>query len=282
MAASLHAASTVRPARARLAARGPAVCVLTALSFCMAAPATAQQRAGITVMVVDSVTAAPVTAADVRIESLALNVNSMADGRYTLAPVPAGIHTLVVEAMGYVARRVPVVVADGDTTHVTVSLVPLPLPLPSVDATARAAMRGELGGFWERRERGTGFFLTRGQIEAIGAQRAVDVVARAPGARILRLDAVSGGHIVTFARHSASQLCIPAVYLDGQPLQLNEDGLDLLRPDDLEAVEVYSGPALLPASFNRTGSSASRRGQLSSSPRCGVIVLWTRRGGPGR
>lgn len=65
--------------------------------------------------------------------------------------------------------------------------------------------------------------------------------------------------------------CPPAVYVDRMYVGggMNEEpaGIDgLVIPTEVEAVEVYEGPASLPAEFG-----GSRAG-------CGVVVIWTRRG----
>ena len=43
---------------------------------------------------------------------------------------------------------------------------------------------------------------------------------------------------------------------------------DVVRPDDIEAIEVYRSASQVPAEF----------GGNSMFTRCGVIVIWTRRG----
>ncbi|RMH14199.1 MAG: hypothetical protein D6701_11515, partial [Gemmatimonadetes bacterium] len=49
-------------------------------------------------------------------------------------------------------------------------------------------------------------------------------------------------------------------------VSLERGDLDLIRPEDIEAIEVYRGASEVPAEFG--GSDAG----------CGAIVIWTRRG----
>jgi hypothetical protein len=260
---------------------GSAAHVLALTVFVAGGAVSAQEYGRVTGVVVDSITNIPVASVVVQIATLEKSVTSDSSGRYEVMRVPAGEHILVFEAMGYANKHVRVRAFAGETAHATVFLQPIPVPHTSLEVSTTAGASGaELGGFWDRQRRGDGFFLTRQQIDARGGQRLVDLISRAPGARIVRIDAIGGGHIVVF--RGTSTLCPPVVYLDGLVFPMNESGLDVLRPDEIEAVEAYSGPARLPAQFNRTGQGASRPGQLTSSPHCGVIVLWTRRGGAGR
>lgn len=61
--------------------------------------------------------------------------------------------------------------------------------------------------------------------------------------------------------------CPALFFLDGAYIG-NASHVDpdwVLGVNQIEAVEVYSGPSQMPAIFNRTGSG------------CGVVVFWTRR-----
>jgi hypothetical protein len=55
-------------------------------------------------------------------------------------------------------------------------------------------------------------------------------------------------------------------YLDGSPYDNSQNDLDqFLRPDDIEAVEVYKSPSEVPVQYQgRNGS-------------CGTILVWTKR-----
>jgi hypothetical protein len=60
--------------------------------------------------------------------------------------------------------------------------------------------------------------------------------------------------------------CVPAVYIDDQPVQGGADDLDqFLQANDILAVEAYRG-AESPAQYN----TDRRFG-------CGVLVIWTKR-----
>jgi hypothetical protein len=61
----------------------------------------------------------------------------------------------------------------------------------------------------------------------------------------------------------------PLVWLDGTPLYAGEFDLDSVDPRTFEGIEIYSGPASVPAEFlgNRMMSSTG-----------GTIILWSRQG----
>lgn len=68
--------------------------------------------------------------------------------------------------------------------------------------------------------------------------------------------------------------CVPVVWLDGALLRNGADELDyLIRPQNVTAIEVYGGGAVIPAQYNMTGTGGSFSGPQS----CGAVVVWTAR-----
>jgi outer membrane receptor for ferrienterochelin and colicin len=137
-------------------------------------------------------------------------------------------------------------------------------------------------GFTARKERGVGTFLAREELEKwrydtdmAGALNSL------PGFKVNWTIARSGGIRVQSSRGppglrgswrllaeqgiGPNGICFPTVYLDGLRMHRGDQSyLDNLRPEAVEAIEAYSGPATAPAQFN-------------SEAICGVIVIWTRR-----
>jgi hypothetical protein len=58
-------------------------------------------------------------------------------------------------------------------------------------------------------------------------------------------------------------------YLDG--IRMTDWDLDNIRPDDLEAIEIYTGPDT-PVEF-------ANRYDANGDYQCGVVLIWTTRGG---
>jgi hypothetical protein len=229
--------------------------------------------------VVDAVTNQPVAGAEIRLDAGPTVAVATDSGTFVLHDVPPGSHAVEVSAQGYLTWRGSVELAADVTTRLEIALQPDPVVLPEIDVEARARLDPRLVGFWERRERGSGYYFTRGEIERERPARIADLFRKVPGARVARTSAMGEGHVVSFGRApgGASNICPAVVYLDGRIYPLNETGMDEIRPEEIEAIEAYPGAARLPPQFNQSRSSPSRPGQLQGNPVCGVIVLWTRR-----
>lgn len=136
-----------------------------------------------------------------------------------------------------------------------------------------------LRGFYERRKRGRGWFLTAEDLEKRNPMRISHALSMIPGVRLYTTD---GAHMTvrmntamgmfgSSTSGGGSQVpgCPPLLYLDGLPLGDTDDMLDtIVFPHEVAGIEVYRRASELPAEF-----SGSRSG-------CGVIVIWTKRGPP--
>lgn len=107
---------------------------------------------------------------------------------------------------------------------------------------------------------GFGDFVTRQEFEVRGYPTWRQFLQGVPGMRI------SGG--VPVFRNAASLsggACAPTFYMDGVKLRSWESTTDLSTMD-LELVELYRSTASIPPEY------------VDSNSRCGVVLLWTRRG----
>jgi len=155
--------------------------------------------------------------------------------------------------------------------------------LAGVEARATPRARGlETQGFYERRARGQGLFLTDSVIQARRAARVTDVLRQVEGVRVMRYDPpgqsrgmnVDTEYRIASTRGSTgitrSGPCYMDVYVDGQLAQSHDHpetarNLDQIALRDVQAMEVYRGGAEVPTEYR--GSSSA----------CGVVLLWTRR-----
>ncbi len=120
-----------------------------------------------------------------------------------------------------------------------------------------------MADFHDRRQRaGSGRFITRDQIEKEDPLRLTDLFRSVPGVRIV--PSLMGGSRVRL-RSSTARDCVPFVWVDGVPMGAGEFDLDVLTPETVEGVEIYSGVSGVPQRFMGT------RGEGS----CGAIVVWT-------
>lgn len=202
-----------------------------------------------------------------------LVTQTSADGRFLIADVPSGVQILEVSMMGYRTVLFPVEVAAGDTLHVQVKLQSEPVALPAVNVAGEAAPPPQLRGFYARRGRGGGFFFTRAEIQKMRPRLFSDVLRGVPGVRLQPVRGPSGdSYQAVTGRVTGTRACPMLYYVDGIPFPVTgEIGINnLIRPEDIAALEVYSGTSRVPLEFH------------SSNAHCGVIVIWTYSGEPPR
>jgi TonB family protein len=200
--------------------------------------------------------------ADISLVGTTLRTISDTAGRFRFVGVPAGSGTLHVRRLGYRARWITVVVESGGTASVAVALVRIPQELdPVLVEASRQPSAKYLQGFYERRSKGHGYFVTREQIASREWSELTDVLrSLVPAVRI------TSSRMARNAVRLRGNRCAPLVWLDGAPAMAGEFDLDFISPETVSGVEIYPGPATVPVEFRST------RGLES----CGVIVVWSR------
>jgi hypothetical protein len=240
---------------------------LWATAFCLLAPhanAAHGQDGALRGVVKDS---AGVVIADADVAIIALHqlTRSDAQGRFVLTKVPAGEHELSVRRIGYTASKVKVTVTNAVNYSYDVVLSVQAAVIDGVNVTA-SEKRQRLGieDFYRRQARGMGGrFFTREDILTRNARQTSDVLRGSPGVRFVR---IAGGQGVRFPSSNMRRGdCMPMIWLDGQ--HANGMEVDHIPVTDIEAMEVYTGPATVPMQFSQ---------QTSTAISCGAIVIWTR------
>lgn len=222
------------------------------------------------------------------------------DGGFTVRAKARGRYLVEVARLGFRPQREgPFDLSDGETLQLEVVLPVLPIALDPVTVTAEVNTRFLTDvGFYDRKRADFGHFITRDQIERRRASRPTDLLVAIPGVSI-QPDPHSPGKVRLQMRgtHLAQGgPCAPRVYVDGliiirgesRPPQREgtatggdiedvfendprtpEPSLDdIVSPDQIQAIEVYRSASQVPAEF----------GGASAFTRCGVVVVWTRRG----
>jgi hypothetical protein len=222
--------------------------------------------------VVDHTTGAPIANASVLLLNEGGQVLKMtiadADGAYSTRVPSPGRYAIRVDAPGYNTHDEPPFAAlAGRVVELDFSLVSyVELAPVRVEAESVPFAPGPLQGFYERKERGRGIFITREQIEMRGGNRFTDILRMTPGVEVVAL----GGTLSTIRIKGTARLggCAPQLWVDNVhwgTVDLDGDGPDReLIPTGIEAIEVHR-PSTVPIEF------------ASFDMSCGAVVVWTKR-----
>ena len=200
-------------------------------------------------------------------------------GRFALTELPAGAATLEVRFLGRRSESRTVTLRPNEVTEVELALRVEAVEVTGLTVEAERRRRGRMAGFHERRERGKGHFFTREELARREGNQLHQVFRRVPGLDVKPCGQIPGRgdqgsqacYVVASGREAPSFIqrgpCVPIFFVDGHRTPLDEMplGVNELDVSDIEAIEVYTGPAQTPPRFNSVAGG-----------RCGVVVIWTR------
>ena len=231
--------------------------LITAL-LATAAPASGQS-ATVSGVVRDTV-GLFIAGAEVTVEGGSARAVSGEDGSYVLRGLTAGNLRLRIRRLGFRPAVMDVEVPTTGLVDVEIQLVQVVTRLAAVSVLARRdAFESRLAGFYERRDRKVGHFVSRDRIERTHSFSFTDLLREIPGVKIRPI-----GNIQKAVRIRGSS-CPPLVFLDGMAAAAAEFDLESIDPGLVEGIEVYSGSATVPAEF------AGPR----NLDRCGVVAIWS-------
>jgi hypothetical protein len=214
----------------------------------------------------------PVPEARVTVVGTGLVTVSDTDGTFRIGGLPSGSQSVEVKMLGYGAILLPVRIEGGQTASLDVTLTAVAAPLETVEVTGDTMIVPGMRGFQERRARGVGKFFTREDIERMQVRLFTDVLRRVPGMQVQSVKGSYGdGYSVQTGRTqsiSGARTCPVLFYVNGAPFPLGGDIAinNFISPEEVAAVEVYTGTSQIPPQFNSSMYNA----------RCGVVVIWTR------
>lgn len=190
-------------------------------------------------------------------------------GFHIEAPAP-GSYRITADLIGFATIRSDLLeIGRGEELLVEVVMDVEAVPLAPLVVTGRnETMSRYLDEFYTRMERGRrtglGYFIAREDIERRTTLESTDLLRTIPGVRVVPGRGGRGASV----RMTGG--CIPAIYLDG--MQVNRPPLsgtsldDMVPPQSIEGIEIYRG-------------ASAQQGAYYDPGGCGLILVWTRRGG---
>lgn len=239
------------------------------LGFVAAASAArAQSRARVEGFAVEPSTGLGIPNVEVRLLGTDRVVRTDSLGAFRLS-VDAGHYLVRATRLGFGPRSVSLDAAAGDTLTVSIEMDVLPVQLSEVLVKAREERyRGKMAGFADRMRTSAApraSFITREEIERRAPRQISDMVQE------------RGGRVASCFRAAT-------IYVDGVMLVPDQIGapvrgrrtepiqrdlrLDHIPPQEIEAMEVYGGPAVAPAEYSGTVAPGMQ-------PGC-IVLIWTR------
>lgn len=181
-------------------------------------------------------------------------------GTVTLAFLPDGGSLVRIRKVGYTPALRFISISPADTLPVTLTLAPSGTMLPTVTITdsARHHASPGLSAFDTRRAAGFGHFIDEAELRKSDARALTDVLRGVNGVDVR----CTRGTTACYATSARSSGCRLVMYVDGA--LVSDPDVTKLHVADFGGVEIYTGPATIPAQYNMTGSA------------CGVILFWTR------
>jgi hypothetical protein len=215
-------------------------------------------------------TLTPVAAALIQVRDSAgvIRAEALSDdsGLFTLDLPAPGNYQLLVTCLGYLThtQRLTYRGPEDDYRLLHLVLAVAPVRMDSVVVVAEAKLRHlEQAGFYDRVRMGFGHFITRDMIQRSAATRVTDLLYGYPSIRVLSMTTRGQYDVLTRAR------CFPTVVVDGSVVRAGGHGAavgswnDIIHPNAIEAIEVYSSPAGVPVQYRRDP--------------CGALIIWSRR-----
>ncbi|MEP6619895.1 MAG: carboxypeptidase regulatory-like domain-containing protein [bacterium] len=205
----------------------------------------------------------PIAGASVSILQTAVQVETEASGRFRILQVPAGQYLIVVRRVGYHPVSGIIEVGEGENLKLSYTMSRLLTTLDTV-RVAEQRLSMKMSEFEQRRKWGFGHFVTREEIEKRNVPMLSDMVRGVLGFSVGTDGSISSsrGAVAINGRR-----CAPTVFIDGIRFLGAPTDVNLPSIKEIAGMEFYSGPASAPLQYGKVGM-------------CGVIILWTKDGGP--
>ena len=235
--------------------------------------------------VIDDLTAMPIPEAEVSVlardGSVLRRTSSNAMGIFSFEVRRVSAVRIRASRVGYESNTTPILYfGDREFFRVEVRLDPDAILLAPLEVIAWSERPEDavLEGFKRRLETGLGTYITREEFETRRPSFVTDLLREVPGLQVA--GSGSGTRPVVRVERAGNRNCMTQIFVDGflvnrrglsvegfQPMDFRID--DVVSPNSVEGIEIYKGLSTVPAEF------------LNPDAVCGVIAIWTRRGGGG-
>jgi hypothetical protein len=233
------------------------------------------RKAAIVSGTVRTTTGAPVAGARIAVDSGAAVATTDASGRFTLANVSAGLHTIIIRRVGFAPQFIGVDVLAEDEWKLSVVLSQTPT-LEPVKITAAASQLRQLG--FNRRQQAypLATFLTADDLYWMNAKKLTDVTVMFPFLRT-RVKTTLANPEPVMPEGPIPPNCLYWI-IDkrlGQSFAekwTSADVNNLYAADSIAGVEVYRAGTKLPHDI----ANLFYEWRIKELPDCHTLVLWTK------
>ncbi|MDO8500867.1 MAG: carboxypeptidase regulatory-like domain-containing protein [Gemmatimonadaceae bacterium] len=218
-----------------------------------------------------------ISGAEVTVVGTPLITHSDANGLFRFPDVAPGQRVIQVRAIGFVAKDFPLDLRGKEDRRVVLTLPKAPQQLPdleivrSADKPQRYAHTSKFDLFFARKAQGIGTFITREEIDKRFKSRTQELLQTIPGVLVRQHGTQwwiqfqrCGRSKIPGSATAGKESELVEVFVDGQFSPDGTDRLETITPAEIEAIEIYKGPAQLPADARGRG--------------CGAIYVWLREG----
>jgi hypothetical protein len=205
----------------------------------------------------------PIGGAEIRLAAGQPNVISDSLGRFQVTNLPAGTFVIHARRLGFAAQDFPITLSAGQRRNVRLDLPHMAYQLSAVEISAPETNR-KFEEFFSRRSFGLGTYVAKKEIQNRNAFNTTQLLQGIPGLLVRQ----SGNQWIIQSQRcggdpfSNTPPQPPIVFVDGFMAQDGAGALDAIKPNEVEAIEVYQGAAQLPAEARGKG--------------CAAIFIWLR------
>jgi len=236
--------------------------VLASVVVLLSIPASLRAQATLTGTIREDSSKAALAGVEIVIQTASKKATTDAAGRFVLAGLTHGIHSVLVRSIGYRPIALRAYLVSNDTLDITLLIRKSPVELAPLEVTASAVPSG-LEEFERRRQQGWGSFVDWTMLRKQEFRRVSDIARGMNGVRV-SYNADGKAYL------SNVRGCPMAIYLDGAPIfkgpgRGSPPAIDDWNVLDLDAIEAYRGGVSTPIEFGGIGAN------------CGTVVLWSRR-----